>query len=121
MSLTTNPNPKRGEIWNVSFNPVKGEEIYDVRPAVVVNSDSMASIKLRIVVPVTGKREKHTDREWCIPISPSTTKALMKDSVADALQIRCVSLERFSEYSGKLDADTLQQILDAVSIVLEIK
>jgi mRNA interferase MazF len=34
------PIVKRGEIWQVNFNPAKGSEIQKQRPAVVISSDT---------------------------------------------------------------------------------
>ena len=47
------PIPKRGEVWLVDFDPAIGAEIQKVRPAVIINVDSIGRLPLRMVVPVT--------------------------------------------------------------------
>lgn len=47
------PQPRRGEIWLVRFDPSVGAEIRKQRPAVVLSVDGIGRLPLRIVVPVT--------------------------------------------------------------------
>lgn len=47
-------NPKRGEIWLVQLDPARGQEIQKTRPAVVISSDFLSSIPMRIIIPVDG-------------------------------------------------------------------
>ena len=51
--LNTNlPNPRRGEVWNVNFDPAIGTEITKIRPAVVININSIKHLKIRLVTPI---------------------------------------------------------------------
>jgi mRNA interferase MazF len=53
-SLSINPElPKRGEIWLVNFNPTVGAEIKKVRPAVVISSDSVGKLPIKLIAPIT--------------------------------------------------------------------
>lgn len=45
--------PKRGDVWNVNFDPTVGAEIGKARPAVVVTVESIGRLPLRLVVPIT--------------------------------------------------------------------
>src|SRR5207302_5847205 len=51
------PNPSRGEIWRVDFEPVRGHEQGRVRPALIVSSDiyNHGPAGLVTVVPMTTK------------------------------------------------------------------
>ena len=51
--MSTKLTPKRGEIWLVNFDPTVGAEIQKTRPAVVVSSDSVGKIPLKLVAPIT--------------------------------------------------------------------
>lgn len=52
--LTINPDlPKRGEIWLVNFDPTVGAEIKKVRPAVVISSDSVGKLPIKLIAPIT--------------------------------------------------------------------
>jgi mRNA interferase MazF len=44
----------RGEVWLYSADPSVGDEIGKTRPAVIVSSDEMGVLRLKIVVPITG-------------------------------------------------------------------
>ncbi len=37
-------NPKRGEVWNVKFDPAVGAEIQKVRPAVVISDPAIKAL-----------------------------------------------------------------------------
>jgi mRNA interferase MazF len=43
----------RGEVWLVSFDPGVEAEIRKTRPAVIVSSDIVGVLPLRVVVPIT--------------------------------------------------------------------
>ena len=45
--MSTPPNPRRGEIWDICFDPSVGAEIQKTRPAVVVNIESVGRLPLR--------------------------------------------------------------------------
>ena len=69
MSTNEPPHPKQGEIWKVDFNPPQGSEISKVRPAVVVSSNDVGRLPLRIVVSVlphgkTDMRNARGLRNW---------------------------------------------------------
>ena len=42
-------NPKRGELWLVDLNPTRGQEIQKTRPVVVISSNFLVSIPMRII------------------------------------------------------------------------
>ena len=50
--------PQKGEIWLIDFDPVTGSEIGKSRPAIVISSNSIGKLPLRIVVPVTSWQKK---------------------------------------------------------------
>lgn len=43
----------RGEIWLVNLDPTLGAEIRKTRPVIVVNSDSIGALPIRLVAPIT--------------------------------------------------------------------
>jgi mRNA interferase MazF len=46
-------NPKRSEVWLVSLDPTIGAEIRKTRPVVIISSDFVGKLPLKIVVPIT--------------------------------------------------------------------
>ena len=49
-------NIKRGEIWLVNLNPTIGAEIRKTRLVVIVSSDAIGALPIRLVAPVTDLR-----------------------------------------------------------------
>ncbi len=46
-------NIRRGEIWLLNLDPTIGAEIRKTRPVIVVNSDSIGILPIRLVAPLT--------------------------------------------------------------------
>ena len=113
--------PLRGEVWRVEFNPVKGDEIKKLRPAIVISTDSFNPLKTKLVVPLTTWQEKFTNAQWMVRIGADVNNGLDHDSAADALQLRCVSYERFITKLGVIQASVLDEIATAIAIVIEFQ
>jgi mRNA interferase MazF len=103
MTPTPTLDPKRGEVWLVDFAPSVGAEISKVRPAVVINKDTVGRLPLRVVVPVTDWKPSFAAFSWFVFLPPAAANGLTKDSGADTFQIKSVSLNRFVQRLGELD------------------
>lgn len=112
-------NPKRGEIWQVDFDPTRGREIQKQRPAVVISSDALGKLPLKLVAPVTGWKEAFRDNLWHVHILPSKENGLTKESVVDVLQVRSVDTSRFMQRLGFIRDVQLQEVLEALAAVVE--
>jgi len=113
--------PLRGEVWRVEFNPVKGDEINKLRPAIVISTDSFNPLKTKLVVPLTTWQEKFSNAQWMVRIGADVNNGLAHDSAADALQLRCVSYERFITKLGVIQASLIDEIATAIAIVIEFQ
>jgi len=113
--------PLRGEVWRVEFNPTKGDEIQKLRPAVVISTDSFNPLKTKLVVPLTTWQERFSNAQWMVKIVADDKNGLDRDSAADALQLRCVSYERFVTKLGVIQASVLDEIATAIAIVIEFQ
>lgn len=112
-------DPKRGEIWLVEMDPARGSELQKTRPAIVLSADTIRSLAVRVIVPVTGWQEPFRLSPWKIKIEPDSRNGLEKPSAADALQVRCVSVDRFLEKRGTLPITLVDEIVDGVHYCLE--
>ena len=117
---------KRGQIWWVDLDPTVGSEIQKPRPCVIVSSDAIRKLPVRIVVPLTGSTPSknslfHVPIEINDAISLDGLAGLTKDSVANILQIRCVSDERFKEYLAEMSADKMEEITHAIANIVEFE
>jgi mRNA interferase MazF len=112
-------NPERGEIWLVDLEPTRGSELQKNRPMVVLSSNTIRSLPVRVAVPLTGWQEQFQSSPWKVHIDPDADNKLTKSSAADALQLRCLSLDRFSKRLGVLPKSTIEEIIFAINYCLE--
>ena len=113
-------NPKRGDIWDIDLNPTKGQEINKTRPAVVISSDGVGKLRLKIVVPITEWQAAFDGNFWHVQIQNTATNGLIKISAADALQTRSLSVERFVKYRGRTTKQELEEIVQALAAIVEL-
>lgn len=103
----------------MNFDPTIGSEIRKIRPAVVVSSDGIGSLSIKLVAPITGWQCHFSGDIWHVRLKPNATNGLKKDSAADALQIRAVALERFIAKLGIINAEVMGSITAAIAAVIE--
>ena len=115
----TPASPSRGEIWRVNFDPTLGSEIKKTRPAVVISSDAVGKLPVKLIVPVTNWDEAFAQNFWHIRIEPDSLNGLTKTSAADALQIRCADRQRFIEKMGRVSPPILEEVAAAIAAVVE--
>ena len=110
----------RGQIWLYSADPTVGDEIGKTRPCVIVSSDEIGVLRLKVVVPITGWNEAFAQVPWMVRVEPTQENGLSKLSAADAFQVRSVSQQRLIKQVGKLDNAIIQDISQALAIVLSM-
>ncbi|MBX3035413.1 MAG: type II toxin-antitoxin system PemK/MazF family toxin [Anaerolineales bacterium] len=110
---------KRGEIWLVNLDPTIGSEIKKTRPAIIVSSDLVGILPLKVVVPLTDWKDRYSSAAWMVRLEPDKQNGLKKNSAADALQIRSVSEKRLVKKVGFLTPIQVVQIVQAVMNVLQ--
>lgn len=118
-TFLTSEKPKRGEIWRVNFDPTIGTEIKKTRPAVVISSDAVGKLPIKLIAPITDWKDYFADNLWHVKIEPDEQNGLSKTSAVDALQLRGMDLQRFVKKIGNIDRETLEEILFAVAVVIE--
>ena len=111
--------PKRGEIWLVSFDPTIGAEIRKTRPAIIISSDAIGRLPVKLVAPLTDWKDHYASNIWHVRIDPNPQNGLIKPSAVDALQLRDMDQRRFVRKMGEVQADVLEEIVLAVAAVIE--
>ena len=111
--------PRRGEIWLVDLNPTVGDEIKKERPCLIVNSDSVGRLRLRLVAPVTGWKDSFKNNLWHVRIEPDKNNGLTKASVIDVLQLRGTDIQRFKRKLGHVSAVQMEEVAAAIAVVVE--
>jgi mRNA interferase MazF len=114
-----NPDkPLRGEVWYVDFNPVRGHEQGEKRPALVISADTFNAgpAGLVTVVPITSK-----DKRIPLHIAIQAPEAgLKKTSFAMPEQIRTVSKDRLSKGWGMVSNTTLAKVETMLRVLLDL-
>jgi mRNA interferase MazF len=110
----------RGEIWLINLDPTIGAEIKKTRPAVIVSSDAVGVLPLKVIVPLTDWKEHYRIAHWMVRVEPSMQNGLEKRSAADTFQVRSLAQERFVHRLGQMENERMSQIADALASVLEI-
>ncbi|HEY3780683.1 MAG TPA: type II toxin-antitoxin system PemK/MazF family toxin [Fimbriimonadaceae bacterium] len=113
-------DPRRGEIWLVELDPTRGSEVQKTRPVVVVSSNAINGLPIRMVAPVTSFQERHLKRIWAVPIEATDGTGLEGKSTIMPEQSRCVSLERFVGLKGSAPPFILDELDAALKIVLDL-
>lgn len=108
--------PMRGEVWLVRFDPAEGDEIKKIRTAVVIGENGVGRLRLKIVVPITEWKSRYASYPWFVQLLPATTNGLIKDSGADAFQVKSVSETRFVRRLGELTSAQLDNIARAIAL-----
>lgn len=117
--MTTRPVPKRGEVWTVNFDPTVGTEIRKTRPAVVISSDAVGKLPIKLIAPITDWKEYFNQNLWHIRLEPNVENGLSKLSAVDALQLRGLDVQRFIQKLGQLSDETMVEITIAIAAVIE--
>jgi len=112
---------KRGEIWLINLDPSIGAEIREPRPAVIVSSDTIGVLPLRVIVPLTDWKEHYEIAPWMVKVEPDARNGLEKPSAADTFQVRSLAQERFVRKLGIMDVRRMAQITTGIALVLEIE
>jgi mRNA interferase MazF len=110
---------RRGEVWHVTFDPTRGAEVQKTRPAVLISSDTIGILPLRVVVPITSWQPIFAGFPWMVRLEPSLENGLTQDSAADTFQVKSVSTQRFLHRLGEVSPGELSAIVRTVGLVID--
>ncbi len=106
---------KRSEIWTVNLDPTIGAEIKKIRPVVVVSSDAVGALPIRLVAPITEWKDYFNHNVWHVKLVPERMNGLSKVSAVDTLQLRGVDTQRFVQKLGKVSPEIMKSITAAIA------
>ena len=110
---------KQGAIWCVNLDPTVGAEIKKNRPCVIVNSNRIGKLPLKIVAPLTDFKDHYKKVPWMVIVQPTKENGLLKTSVIDLFQVRSVSQKRLVKKLGIMDGTIMDACKEALNIVFE--
>lgn len=110
---------KRGEVWDVRYEPIGstvGREQAGTRPALIVSADSFleAGRELVHVCPITSTLTPYPSRIFVHP----PEGGIVKPSAIIGEQVRTFSVERFLRRRGIVSPTTMARVEDVLRIVL---
>ena len=112
---------KRGELWLVNLDPTIGQEIKKTRPTVVVSSNSIGKLPLKIIVPITDWKLPYAGYPWMICLEPDEQNGLAKKSAADTFQVRSVDQARLVKKLGQLSEPLMEEVAAGIAICIEYR
>jgi mRNA interferase MazF len=113
---------RRGDLYWVDFEPIRGSEANKTRPAVVVSNDAANRSAQRTrrgvitVVPVTS----NVGRVLPFQVRLGADCGLEQESKAQAEQVRAVAFARLRKRIGTLPSQTLDRLDSALRLHLSL-
>ncbi|CUS34513.1 mRNA interferase [Candidatus Nitrospira nitrificans] len=96
-----------------------GSEINKTRPVVVVSSDALGRLPLRLIAPITEWKDHFKGSIWHVRIDPDGRNGLSKVSSIDTLQLRGIDLSRLVKKLGTVPSTVMEELVAAVAAVVE--
>jgi mRNA interferase MazF len=107
--------PLRGEVWWVELDPTRGYELQQTRPCVVITDDAVNRYRnTHVVVGLSTTSPKKWPLYVPVPSVSPRTQALVD-------QIRAVDKSRFRTREGAVSSLDMEQIDQALKIVLDLE
>ena len=113
------PDILRGEIWNVTLDPVIGSELRKTRPCVVVQRDAANHRSpTTIVCPITSGSQADAN---VLNVFVSAASGIAHDSLVVCNQVRSIDKRRIVGHRvASLDAQTMSLIDKALRAILDL-
>jgi mRNA interferase MazF len=114
---------RRGDIFLVDLDPVRGSEAAKRRPAVIVSNDGANTVAARLgrgvvtVVPVTSSAARIYPFQVLLPAADC---GLARVSKAQAEQVRSVAVARLGERVGRVPAPLMARVDEALRLHLAL-
>jgi mRNA interferase MazF len=86
---------------------------------VVVSSDAVGRLPIKLVAPLTDWKEYSAPNIWHVRIDPDPSNGLTKASAVDTLQLRGMDQQRFIRKLGQVSPTTMEEIVLAIAAIIE--
>jgi mRNA interferase MazF len=108
----------RGEVWTMSLEKTPRASGGKTRPVVIVSSDSLGTLPLRVVVPLVDWKKDYASVPWMVRVPPVLNSGLEAVHAADTLQVRSISTTRLKKHLGDLPPGIIVEIVSAAGLVI---
>ncbi|MEJ7762366.1 MAG: type II toxin-antitoxin system PemK/MazF family toxin [Thermomicrobiales bacterium] len=111
------PRPRLGEVWSVTFDPVRGHEQGGVRPGLVISNDlfNRTPHTMCILVPLT---RTNRDIPSHLPLHPPEG-GLRAVSFMLCEQAKSLSVTRLHRRLGAVDRATVERVQAMVGLFID--
>lgn len=116
--MMNDKDPFRGDIWLVDWSPSRGSEQSGMRPALVIQTDAASRNSGYPNVIVLAISTKGKDVPFHVPLTPEGSNGLSENSWCKCEQILTISKDRLTRRLGRVDDRKIQQIENALRLVL---
>lgn len=101
-------HPRRGQVWEMEFDPVRGHEQGGRRPALIISTDILNSGPSSLVyaIPITTRNR---GVRYHVPVVPPEG-GLTNPSFVLCDQVRSMTQERLLRYRGSVSEETLDAV-----------
>jgi mRNA interferase MazF len=107
---------RRGEIWQVRFDPVEGSEISKTRPALVLQNDlGNRYANTTIVAAITSAIR---NLPTLVEVDATAQNGLARSCAINLSHMRTVSQSRLVRRLGSIEAKYIPQIREAILLSL---
>lgn len=104
----------------MNLSPTVGAEITKTRACVIVSSNEIGILPLKVIAPITDYKKHYDSVPWMVELAPNILNNLSKKSVVDLFQLMSVSQTRLIRKIGNVNGKEFQKILGAIKIVVGI-
>lgn len=114
---------RRGDIYQVDFEPSRGAEANKARPAIIISHNMLNEAVEELgygvitVVPLTSNIKRILQFQTLIP---ALDTGLASDAKTLTEQVRSLSIERFIHRVGGLNAELLAQVEADLRLCLDL-
>ena len=114
---TSKAFPQRGEIYLTALDPALGYEIKKTRPALIIQNDITNRYGMTTIVAAITSKVSSPPYPNEVVVQPMGT-GLEVVSTIRLDQIRTVDRQRLIKHIGKVDAEVLRRVDEAIKISL---
>jgi mRNA interferase MazF len=112
------PMPRRGEVWDIDFDPVVGHEQGGRRPGLVVSVDSFNAGPSQLVFAIPITRTQRPVRAHVPVVPPEGGLSAPSVILCDAL--RSLARQRLRRRRGQVEPATLAAVEYRLRILLKL-
>jgi mRNA interferase MazF len=103
----------RGDVYRVRLPARGGHEQRGPRYAVLVQADELLGLSTVLVAPTSRSARAATFRPE-IDVAGERTRVMVE-------QLRALDVQRLDDFEGRLDAEEMRNVDDALSLVLALR